>query len=161
GLASKRFRAVGRFGIGFFSVFMLGQNVQVTTRRFSRAYADGSDQWFLEFEAGLDERPTLSQPHSSSLLKKHGTRVSVATDRKTLERLMTTTFDALWDTMDWDTDRVESHRLLSRSFLNLTKVNEQENFRTVITNLCPTLDVKVSLRMGTKNPVTIVTPNDW
>jgi hypothetical protein len=101
GLASKGFRAVGRFGIGFFSVFMLGRNVQVTTRRFSRTHSDESDQWFLEFEAGLDERPTLSQPTSSKLLRKHGTRVSVATDKTTLERLMTTTFDSTWDDMDW------------------------------------------------------------
>jgi hypothetical protein len=146
GLASKGFRAVGRFGIGFFSVFMLGHNVLVTTRRFSRVPSDDSDQWLLEFEDGLNERPTLSRPTSTNSLPKHGTRVSVATDNKTLHRLSTVTFDPSWDTMDLE----DKYRVLF-----------SQDLRTVIANLCPTLDVKVSLRIGTKHPVTIVTPNDW
>ena len=35
-LAARGMNAIGRFGIGFFSVFMLGEEVRVTTRRYDR-----------------------------------------------------------------------------------------------------------------------------
>lgn len=49
GLLSKGFQHVGRFGIGFFSVFMLGQTVRVTTRRYDEGPLDTR---VLEFATG-------------------------------------------------------------------------------------------------------------
>ena len=40
GLTSSSFRPTGRFGIGFFSVFMIASHVKVTTRRFVEGAAD-------------------------------------------------------------------------------------------------------------------------
>ncbi|MBW6425928.1 ATP-binding protein [Rhizobium sp. XQZ8] len=47
----------GRFGIGFFSVFMLSKKVKVISRRFDEGANNTS---ILEFENGLDERPVMS-----------------------------------------------------------------------------------------------------
>ncbi|MGH8585966.1 MAG: hypothetical protein ACREWE_07250 [Gammaproteobacteria bacterium] len=47
GLAKSGFDAVGH---GFYSVFMLGSQVRVTTRRFERWERDDADQWLLTFE---------------------------------------------------------------------------------------------------------------
>lgn len=75
GLAATGFEAVGRFGIGFFSIFMLGKLVKVTT---CRQVSSGEDHhWVLEFLQGIESRPCLRKPLSSEKLTRHGTRVSV------------------------------------------------------------------------------------
>lgn len=77
GLAASSFEAVGQFGIGFFSIFMLGESVKVTTRRYEQASSDDSAEWVLEFPKGLAERPVLRSPTASERLPRHGTRVTV------------------------------------------------------------------------------------
>lgn len=77
GLAATKFEAVGRFGIGFFSVFMLGESVKVTTRRYEQATGDESAQWILEFPKGLTARSVLRLPSASERLARHGTRIAV------------------------------------------------------------------------------------
>ena len=76
GLAASGFEAVGQFGIGFFSVFMLGEKVRVCTRR-SEAKDDAGDHLLLEFNTGPEGRPLLRLPLAGEKLKRHGTRVSV------------------------------------------------------------------------------------
>lgn len=77
GLAASGFEAVGQFGIGFFSVFMLGEKVRVCTRR-CEAKDDESDRgWLLEFTSGTKNRPLLREPSSIERLKKPGTRISI------------------------------------------------------------------------------------
>src|SRR5262249_8504648 len=56
GLTGSVFEATGRFGIGFFSVFMWGERVRVTSRRFDR---DPESTRVLEWEKGLDWHPLL------------------------------------------------------------------------------------------------------
>jgi len=75
-LSASGFEAIGQFGIGFFSVFMLGQRVRVVTRRYESKEGE-SEQWVLEFSAGTDKRPILRVPSGSERLKRHGTRLSV------------------------------------------------------------------------------------
>jgi Histidine kinase-, DNA gyrase B-, and HSP90-like ATPase len=57
GLASGGFQPRGRFGIGFFSIFMLGDDVEIITRRFD---AGRTDARRLEFR-GVAGRPLLTQ----------------------------------------------------------------------------------------------------
>jgi hypothetical protein len=56
GLWAKGFEPTGRFGIGFFSVFMWGHRVRVTTRQYQDAQRDTR---VLEFRTGLETRPLL------------------------------------------------------------------------------------------------------
>jgi hypothetical protein len=58
GLRSSNFKPVGRFGIGFYSIFMVASEVSV----LSRLYSDGiSDVTKLDFPDGLTLRPILSK----------------------------------------------------------------------------------------------------
>jgi hypothetical protein len=50
GLAAKGMASLGQFGIGFFSVFILGDHVRVITRRPDHAE---SDALLLEFRDGI------------------------------------------------------------------------------------------------------------
>jgi hypothetical protein len=154
GLASKGFKAVGRFGIGFFSVFMLGPRVVVTTHRFRRASADKSDQWLLEFVTGLDGRPTLRRPDPSEELARSGTRVSVALDDRTLAKLLTTE---------------RFHHPLEGVIVRMTSQPPDEaleeqlatTLAPLAASLCPTLDIEVRIRIDRADPVVVVRPDDW
>lgn len=58
GLAGGGFQPKGRFGIGFFSVFMLGDDIEIVTRRFDGALTDARRIRF----SGLDSRPIVTTP---------------------------------------------------------------------------------------------------
>jgi len=87
GLASSKFEAVGQFGIGFFSVFMLGDKVRVNTRRCEIKDEENNRGWILEFHQGTQNRPLLREPNITESLKKAGTKVSVFLAEEKLERL--------------------------------------------------------------------------
>ena len=57
GIHASGFSPAGRFGIGFFSIFMAAQKAHVFSRRFDKGLADVR---CLSFESGLTLRPTLS-----------------------------------------------------------------------------------------------------
>jgi Histidine kinase-, DNA gyrase B-, and HSP90-like ATPase len=86
GLAATGFEAIGQFGIGFFSIFMLGEQVKVTTRRYEAKDSEG--QWLLEFSNGTRQRPVLRVPEKTEALKRHGTRVSVLLTAEVLIKLL-------------------------------------------------------------------------
>ncbi len=74
GLWAKGFEPTGRFGVGFFSVFMWGHRVRVTSRR----YDDGPrDTRILEFRTGLETRPLVRPAKLEEQLREGGTRVRV------------------------------------------------------------------------------------
>jgi len=157
GLASRGFRAIGRFGIGFFSVFMLGRKVAVTTRRFSRSNGDNGDQWLLEFDDGLAERPTLRRPTPHELLKRPGTRVSIALNNETLERIQKAQVDSLYEKTWYGEEAISADEALSKC----KGVIKAKDFQEVVASLCPTIDVKVLVKIKEKAAVTTVAPHDW
>lgn len=74
GLMAAGMQAIGRFGIGFFSVFMLGSEVKVFSRRADRGKEDGR---LLEFNGGTSMRPILAPANPKQLPKDGGTRIEV------------------------------------------------------------------------------------
>ena len=159
GLASKGFKAIGRFGIGFFSVFMLGRKVVVTTRRFKRTSSDNSDQWLLEFGNGLDGRPTLRRPSPTEELRRSGTKVSVALDDNTLFMLLEGLRGPIGD--------VFAHYIVptpTTAAARRAAITERVNsviFNVVVANLCPTLDIKVCVKVADREAEAVVIPDDW
>jgi hypothetical protein len=79
GLWGKGFEPIGRYGIGFFSVFMWGRRVRVITRR----YTDGPrDTRVLEFRTGLEARPFMRHAQSGERLRDGGTCIRVWLDKE-------------------------------------------------------------------------------
>jgi hypothetical protein len=74
GLVSAGFRPTGQFGIGFFSVFMIGDAVKVVSRRYD---ASADDTFVLEFKDGISRRPMLRTADASERLATGGTEVQV------------------------------------------------------------------------------------
>ncbi|MDY0280479.1 MAG: ATP-binding protein [Salinivirgaceae bacterium] len=74
GLMAAGMHAIGRFGIGFFSVFMLGPVVRVYSRRCDKGQDTGR---LLEFRGGTSARPILSPVSAEPVPIDGGTRVEV------------------------------------------------------------------------------------
>jgi HSP90 family molecular chaperone len=64
GLIGTGFQPTGRYGIGFFSVFMWGKRVEVTSRRFDAAR---NETHVLAFVDGLNLRPLKAAPDEAML----------------------------------------------------------------------------------------------
>lgn len=77
GLLSSGMKAIGRFGIGFYSVFMLGSRVRIYSRRYDRSQDTGC---LLEFYSGTNSRPILSSNVFENVPIDGGTRVEVCLD---------------------------------------------------------------------------------
>ncbi len=74
GLMAAGMHAIGRFGIGFFSVFMLGPVVRVYSRRCDKGQETGR---LLEFRGGTSARPILSPVSGEPVPIDGGSRVEV------------------------------------------------------------------------------------
>lgn len=72
----------GRYGIGFFSVFMLGHEVSVKSRRFD----ESPDQTVvLAFPHGLDDRPLLQSAEYTERMTNGGTEIKIHLNLNKLE----------------------------------------------------------------------------
>ena len=86
GLESLPLEPTGKYGIGFFSIFMWGNQVEVYTRRYDRGFDDTK---VLEFSEGLSGRPLLRPAAPHEQLRNGGTKVRVRLDRSiSLETLL-------------------------------------------------------------------------
>ncbi len=157
GLAAARFNAVGQFGIGFFSVFMLGEHVRVVTRRYEAVAENGGDgQWLLDFETGLKGRPVLRKPKQGEKLQRAGTRVSVAMDAKVTGKLLNNIL-TIHPTVP-GFHRVDVP-LPHGDGAPVEAV--EEHLEAVVGRQCPTLDVQVRIRVPGGEPKVIIEPRDW
>ncbi|NEB20497.1 HD domain-containing protein [Streptomyces coelicoflavus] len=86
GLLASNFEPSGRFGIGFFSIFMAGKRVKVTSRSVSGGPAD---TWILEFSDGVEQRPILRIATPDEQLDEPGTMVAVQLDDYLCEEVPT------------------------------------------------------------------------
>lgn len=140
GLAASGFDAVGRFGIGFFAVFMLGDHVKVVTRRHNPHLDDQEGQWVLEFPKGLALRSTLRSPQGDEGLRRPGTRVSVRLKDKTALLRIT------------------------RTWLDLAGFESEDvsfSLAQMVGALAPALDVDVWTQDGLNQKVQTISAGDW
>lgn len=72
GLESKGYRSTGKFGVGFFSIFMISNKVKVITRRYEEGR---SETRVLSFDNELLERPILRLASRDEYIKNGGTKV--------------------------------------------------------------------------------------
>lgn len=76
GLQSRRLKPIGKFGIGFFSVFILGSTVKVVTKK----YTDGENSTRVLSFDDLQRRPLLKAAGRGELPTDFSTRVSILID---------------------------------------------------------------------------------
>lgn len=136
-LSNKNFKAIGQFGIGFFSIFMLGEKVRVVTRRHDTIQNEPTC-WTLVFNNGLNSRPLLRQSTTNEKLSRSGTRVSVLIKKETLEKLCISY-----------TEKV-----------NTSYVQKLKPFSTTCAHLAPAIDIDLIFKEK-ETLSKIVSANDW
>lgn len=115
GLESKGFSSTGKYGIGFFSVFMWGKKVSVSSKRFE----NGRDSTLiLEFNKGASSRPILRKADEDEVLKDGGTKIRV-----------------------WLSNSGILDKLLEKNGRKRNKITTAE----LIESLCPSLDCNIIL----------------
>lgn len=133
-LSASNFEAIGQFGIGFFSIFMLGERVRVLTRRYESKQSE-SPQWLLEFTAGTNKRPILREPSETERLKRHGTKVSVLISSEIMNSLCPA--------------------------ITPLKNSKRVTLREACAELTPALDINLFTRIGTETREAAIKANDW
>lgn len=85
GLLARGIKPTGKYGIGFFSVFMLGDSVRIRTRRHDAASAQ---TLVMEFNTGLSSRPLLRPASPEERIRDGGTSVRVWLRAPAQDRLL-------------------------------------------------------------------------
>lgn len=137
GLIAKGFKSTGQYGIGFFSLFMWGDRVRVSTRRYDAAV---SDSRVLDFTEGLGMRPVLRPASQQERLSDGGTRVRV------------------WP-RGVDANKADWIRVLGGDEFGWR--SQKMAPATAAYWLCPTLDVNLTISADSKDSKTIVEALDW
>ncbi|OAT15121.1 HtpG family chaperone protein [Buttiauxella noackiae ATCC 51607] len=156
-LAQTGFSSIGQFGIGFYSVFMLSNEVNIVTNRYKSKTDEHSTHWKLTFQNGLTERPFISRPKEIEQLKKHGTRISFKVKDEVLQKLLTIPKEE------------KSPYILNILTQTSTVFGNKENqpqksifddFSNLIKWIFPACEIDINL---TYNNITkkIITANDW
>ncbi|MBL4693041.1 MAG: ATP-binding protein [Magnetovibrio sp.] len=78
-LAEADFSATGRFGIGFFSTFMIADHVTLITRSYQKG---NEDTRVLEFQHGTGQRPLLRKATEAEKLTAYGTEIRLILNTK-------------------------------------------------------------------------------
>ena len=138
GLLSRGFRPIGKFGIGFFSSFLLGDHVRVCSRSYKRGESDAR---VLEFTS-LEDHPILRPSDEGECPKDFTTRVSVRISRENKERL-----------------EKEEHGSQFRSRLPY-RVHEFVGLHAFLRRLIATLDVSVEF-VNETNGEAFVHASNW
>ncbi|MCK9224929.1 MAG: ATP-binding protein [Candidatus Muirbacterium halophilum] len=85
-LESKGFSSTGKYGVGFFSIFMIAEQVSVTSKRFE----EGRDKsLLLEFKKGINSRPILRKAQPEEIIKDGGTRIKFWVKKNIINKLLT------------------------------------------------------------------------
>jgi hypothetical protein len=152
GLAKTNFKAVGKFGIGFFSIFMLGSEVRVTTRRFEPIRDENKVNWQLRFDDGLMSRPALIQPSREEALSRPGTRVAVKVTDAKLELLLGTNarlnlFADIFEKRSKSLEEIADER--------------SNHLAWLVASLCPASAVRITTKLDAQTRYLVVAPADW
>lgn len=131
GLASAGFKAVGQFGIGFLSVFMLGQEVRVTSWRDGDSEDRQSTLWIRD---GTRSRPILTETEPQMRLNEFGTRVSVRLENG---------INSFLERKDW------------------TGSGKPWALADMVGAIAPALDIDVYVKNEAETATKVVSANDW
>lgn len=74
GLRSSNFKSIGKFGIGFYSVFMIAKKVFVTTKSWTEGLTDLKE---LKFNKGFSLRPILTKGEIADFGSTNSTKIKV------------------------------------------------------------------------------------
>lgn len=137
-LLSSGFKHIGKFGIGFFSVFMWSHYISVTSRSIYKGPSETNE---LVFASGVNERPILLEADRNNQMLDAGTKVKVyISDLKII------------DNMVKEVSRDDDHEYIE----NLT-----EKLAYICRKVAPCLEVDVSCKVLNEPEKLVYRANSW
>ena len=134
GLVSRGYQSIGRFGVGFYSVFMVADLVEVRTLKYREASRETA---VLEFQRGLTGRPLLRKAEEREEIHVGGTVVRLRLKQPPLSK-----------------DGVLESERLDGSIADM--------FRTMLRTMCALLEFDVELKApGEADFDTVVRGGEW
>lgn len=134
------FTPVGKFGIGFFAIFMLGAQIKVASRTSEDTK---SETRVLEFDSGIGSRPILRRATSTEQLDETGTEITIQlSNKKILKRLRTPI-----------RERIES-------LMDNVEFRTEWTLAEALAWCCPACDVNINVAEDNVE-TTAVVANDW
>lgn len=133
GLATKGYKATGRFGIGFFAAFMVADRVSVRSLKFREA---SSNTHLLEFSGGARKRPLLRLAEEYEQLDGGGAEVTL-----------------------WLRDAPFSEKGLFGTAVS--KRTEEEALVLELREMCALIDVDLFVRVNGSDQVLAVAADEW
>ncbi len=85
GLEANNFKPTGKYGVGFFSLFMWGDKIRVTTNRFDKGR---KETLILEFTGGAHTRPILRNANEFEYIRNGGTKVRIWAREDIFEKII-------------------------------------------------------------------------
>lgn len=126
----------GRYGIGFFSIFMWSNEIIVSSRRFN----EGIDKArVLEFRQGIESRPILRPAKPMEKSSRWTTRVQMKLKRDFLETVIPRPDESIEGGMSYRKSYMFRNPFVDQSWIQRART------------LCGTLPVKVTLEIGGRN----------
>lgn len=144
GLLTEGMKAVGQYGIGFFSVFMIADEVNVYSRRYDLAKTDTIR---MHFNNGVFSRPVLSPANASSVPANGGTKIELKLFADPLGH----------GEFSFITDRNYSK---TENKNNNGETIEVGSINDLVKKIAPCLDVDVFTK-NENNKNKIISSNDW
>jgi hypothetical protein len=130
GLRSSKFKSIGKFGIGFYSIFMIAEQVFVTSKNFREGLSDVHQ---LKFINGFSLRPILSQGKQQGFNSSSSTVIKI----KLKPNIISEDF-----LIKIETNKIES-------------TNFQVPVKDYLSTLCAGLDIPVFLKESNSKRIKI------
>lgn len=148
GLQNSVNRLRGRYGIGFFSIFMWSEKVKVSSRRFNEGVNSAK---VLEFRQGLETRPLLRPAKSTECSSKWTTQIHITLKKDFFKKNL----------LNRERERELRFNLdpLSRAQFEINEEYTPSLLERKIKTLCATLPIKVLLDVDSE--ISTVSLPDW
>lgn len=134
GLVSKGYSSIGKFGVGFYSIFMVADRVEVRSLKYHEASRETN---VLIFPFGLSGRPLLRAAHEREEIHVGGTAIRL---------------------------RLREHPLSEGGLLQSEELDISigDMFRTLLRSMCALLEFDVEFKgPGEDDFQTVVSGGDW
>ncbi len=133
GLISSGFASNGKYGIGFFSTFMIADYIKIVTKSIAV-----QETIVVEFIAGISNPPIFRSPKDEEIRFESGTKVTLRlTDKNYLRNC-----------------------LLQLRIIN-NKFDFDKRFRLFVSNIVPSSPIDIYIKTSTRRYTNIIKGNDW